>query len=172
VNGIAQKEFSNTMFYSAPEFYLYLKRSSNDYDTSLALNFAQSQILMNRKVTNPDDAILSSVRVQSLLNPDNIHIFFFDYTLKKYDAIKLRFGLSSNRQVDAMYGYLLDSTQRFLSMDCSYDSVAYASLLQKALNNSWTQLRDTLPIEVIARSIAYRTSIGIYNCIDMVDVAY
>jgi hypothetical protein len=104
VNGIAQKEFSNTMFYSAPEFYLYLKRSSNDYDTSLALNFAQSQILMNRKVTNPDDAILSSVRVQSLLNPDNIHIFFFDYTLKKYDAIKLRFGLSSNRQVDAMYG--------------------------------------------------------------------
>jgi len=96
LHGIAQSEFTDNLFYSPPEFNIYLSKSSNNFDTSLALNFTQSQILMNRTVTNATQAIGSSVRVQSLLNPDNIHVFFYDYTFQKYEDIKKRFALNSN----------------------------------------------------------------------------
>jgi len=67
---------------------------------------------------------------------------------------------------------MIDSVQTFLSMDCSYNSVAYGALMQKALNNSWTQLRDTMPIEVIARSIAYGAYVNTYSCNTMVNAVY
>ena len=96
------------------------------------------------------------MRVQSLLNPENIHEYLLDYTYGNYEDIKKRFALNSNMQVDAMYDYLIDATVIFLQQDCNYESVAYGSLLQKAMNNSWTQLRDTLPIEMIARTLSYQ----------------
>ena len=36
-HGIAQKEFTSGLYFSAPEFSLYLNKS-NPYDMSLALN--------------------------------------------------------------------------------------------------------------------------------------
>ena len=114
----------------------------------------------------------SSVRVQSLLNPENIHEYLLDYTYGNYEDIKKRFALNSNMQVDAMYDYLIDATVVFLQQDCTYESVAYGSLLQKAMNNSWTQLRDTLPIEMIARTLSYQIKETIYNCENMVNIAY
>ena len=41
------------------------------------------------------------------------------------------------------------------------------------MNNSWTQLRDTLPIEVIARTMSYQIKQNDnYNCIDMMNIVY
>jgi hypothetical protein len=57
IYGIASPEFTNTMFYSAPEFSTYLNQTTNSFDISLALTLAQSNILMNRTVTNATDAI-------------------------------------------------------------------------------------------------------------------
>ena len=39
----------------------------------------QSVTLLNRNVTNATYEASSSARVQSLLNPDNIHTFLFEY---------------------------------------------------------------------------------------------
>lgn len=80
----------------------------------MALNLTQSKLLLNRTVTSATKAVRSSVRVQSLLNPDNIHEYFFDYSLGKYEDIKKRFALNSNQQVDAMHDYLIDATVVFL----------------------------------------------------------
>ena len=54
------------------------------------------------------------MRVQSLLNPENIHQYLFDYSYGKYEDIKKRFALNSNSQVDAMYNYFIDATVVFL----------------------------------------------------------
>ena len=98
------------MYYSPPEFSMFLKKTAKKFDiSSLALNLTQSKILLNRKVTNPNDSIKSAVRVQSLLNPDNIHDFFLGYSLQKFEDLKLRFCLNSKQQVDAIYDYLIDS---------------------------------------------------------------
>ena len=99
-------------------------------------------------------------------------MFLFDYSYGKYDDIKKRFALNSDTQVDAMYSYLIDATVIFLQQECSYETVAYGSLLQKAMNNSWTHLRDSLPIEIIARTMAYQVKTGLYNCESMAYVAY
>ena len=107
--GIAQKEFTEALYYSPPEFSMYLNQTENRFNMSLALSLTQSKILMNPKVTNLNDAIKSAVRVQSLLNPDNIHDFFLGYSLQNFDDLKLRFSLNSNEQVEAMYNYLIDS---------------------------------------------------------------
>ena len=81
------------MFYKAPEFNEYLK-SSDTYDESLALNVTQTAKLLNRSVTEAEGA--NTAIVQSLLNPENIHVFFYDYIYKDYDSIKTRFALASN----------------------------------------------------------------------------
>lgn len=95
--GIANVAFSNSSFYSAPEFGLFLQDSErSSYSTSLGLTFAQSKVLLNRNVTAEAAEISNLARSQSLLNPDNIHEFFLDYTLGEYSTLKKRFGLVSN----------------------------------------------------------------------------
>ena len=106
--GISNTNFSDYLFYSAPEYGTYLQNTAlNDEDaTKYALNFTQSQILLNRNVTDPAQANGTAVRVQSLLNPDNLHVLFLGYYEKKYSLLRKRFGLDSDEQVDYLHSYL------------------------------------------------------------------
>ena len=112
--GIANKKFTDDLYYSPPEFGIYLKEYS-DLSNNLVLNLTQSKILLNYHVTNETFEEGSSARVQSLLNPDNIHELFFNYYQGRYDSIRRRFELTSNDQVDAVHDYLVDQIEYFLA---------------------------------------------------------
>ena len=89
--GISKDTFSHDLFTAAPEFGIWLAK--NDLDMSLALTFAQSQTLLDRNVQVKANRTAS--RVQSLLNPDNIHQFFLDHSSRKYSLLMQRFTLTS-----------------------------------------------------------------------------
>ena len=162
--GIANDTFTDNSFYSSPEFGIYLNNSST-LDSSLGLNFNQSKILLNRNVTG-EASISSTARAQSLLNPDNIHELFLDFTYKRYDTIRKRFLLTSNDQVMALHAYLLDMIEKFLQQDEEYIAVAYAQILQRTMSNSWHDIDRVLPLELAARSIAYQVASNNYTCED------
>ena len=94
--GIGYYGFSDGLFYTTPEFGTYLSSTRGEYNSSLSLNFTQSQILLARDVTTTTLQKFSSARVTSFLNPSNIHDFFMEYEKKKYSDLKRRFGLNSN----------------------------------------------------------------------------
>ena len=81
--------------------------------------------LLNRNVTG-EASISSTARAQSLLNPDNIHELFLDYTYERYTTIQKRFGLNSNDQVVALHSYLLNQIEQFLQQDEEYIAIAYS----------------------------------------------
>ena len=101
-------EFSGGMYYSSPEYGNFLQDRPEVYNsTELELSFNQSQILFNRSLTTLEEARTSAVRTQSLLNPDNIHYFYYYCTSGDDRAILMnRFQLTSLAQVDALFDYM------------------------------------------------------------------
>ena len=71
-----------------------------------------------------------------------------------YDPILRRFELTSRDQVDAMYAYLDSMVANFLLQGSSYNNVAFGSLMQKAMNQSFHLLEEVLPLEITARVFA------------------
>lgn len=67
-----------------------------------------------------------------------------------------------------MHSYLTFQIDHFLLMEADYNAVAYASLLQKAMNMTYVQLNATLPIELISRYMSYEVYIENYSCISFV----
>lgn len=130
MNGTSQREFTNHLFQAAPEFGIFLQNSTKYVNelSELALTFNQSKLLMNRTVTS-HDVSMSSARAQSLLNPDNVHEFYYQYSIGAYKTIKKRFKLSSDRQVDALMDYMTYQIEYFLNQGEHYDAVTYGQLL-------------------------------------------
>ena len=57
---------------------------------------------MNRDVGPESKDKKTTARVSSLLNPESVHSFFYDYDTGNYDRIKKRFNLTSNEQAEAL----------------------------------------------------------------------
>ena len=53
-----------------------------------------------------------------------------------------------------MHDYLDDMVVNFLLQGSSYNNVAFGSLMQKAMNQSFHLLEEVLPLEITARVFA------------------
>ena len=53
-----------------------------------------------------------------------------------------------------MYSYLDDMVTHFLLQGSSYNNIAFGSLMQKAMNQSFHLLEEVLPLEITARVFA------------------
>ena len=71
-----------------------------------------------------------------------------------------------------MRAYLIDSISDFLIGGCkdNYNSVAWAVLLQKTMNQTHAKLSEVLPMELLSRSIAYNAATQNYTCEAFMDV--
>ena len=70
--------------------------------------------------------------------------------------------------MEALRAYLINQIEEFLIADCkdNYNAVAWGTLMQKTMNATWITLNETLPIELISRSMALAVKVGNYTCTD------
>ena len=108
---------------------------------------------------------------QSLLNSDNMRAFYSLYELGNTDELMLRFEFSNHTQIPFMYQYIEHIIDAFLSQGSDYKNIALGSLMQKSLNNSYSLIEQTLPLDLSTRALASHIKTGGLDCAHYIDQA-
>ena len=65
-----------------------------------------------------------------------------------------------------MYSYLNSMVAKFLSQGSDYTNIALGSLVQKSLNNSYSFINETLPLDLTTRMLASYNKVQGKSCKD------
>jgi hypothetical protein len=99
-----------------------------------------------------------------------MRVFYIYYSEGAYGNIMTRFGLSSNSQIDLMYGYLEQMISDFLMFGGdSYEPTALGILNAKAVNSSYAVLENDFPIDVTTRNLASYFNQNSLSCATYID---
>ena len=139
-------------FPTQPEWSFYV--SANSGDPFYQFNTAESEELLNRDFES----------TKSLLNSDNQKRFKDLYDANDYDSIREQFGLKYDKQIELMNGYLNFIHHNWLQQGRHYDNIAMGTLVQKSLNNSYSFIRDTLPLDLTTRFFAEVNEKNNWDC--------
>lgn len=120
IPSIGVPSFDN-VFSTYPEYGFYVMNNGGTVDD--VLSYETTTYLLN-PVT--DDYI-------TLLNPDNMRVFYELYSEGMYDSIQVRF-LLNQKQADWMAGYLEKMIDLQLSQNGPYENSAMGILVQRTLN--------------------------------------
>jgi hypothetical protein len=117
----------DTVFTTQPEFAVYAAMNGATLEDEL--NAAQCQSLLANDTNS----------YKTLLNPDNMRMFYLYYSEGAYGNIMSRFGLTSYKQCDLMYGYLEQMVDDFIMFGSSdYTPTALGIVTAMALNDTFT----------------------------------
>ena len=95
--------------------------------------------------------------------------FYSLYELGNIEEIKLRFEMTNQTQISFVYAYIEHMIDSFLSQGSDYQNIALGTLMQKSINNSYSLIEETLPLDLTTRTLACWINRNAYNCHTYID---
>ena len=97
--------------------------------------------------------------------------FYSLYELGNNDELMLRFEFSNHTQIPFMYQYIEHIIDAFLSQGSDYKNIALGTLMQKSINNSYSLIEQTLPLDLSTRAFASYMKTNSFDCHHYIDQA-
>lgn len=111
---------------------------------------------------------------QTWLNPANLYAFYTAYDVQEYEAIKKRFLITENEQVDELMGYFKSLNTQYMALEgyggnIQYNS--YAQLFRAPIVKAQEMLEVFLPFQLASRWVAGTLKNSKETCFTLVNKA-
>lgn len=149
----------DSLFTTQPEYGIYVYLNNGTADDLLSPTTSKL-LLMN-----------DTQSYRTLLNPDNMRVFYEYFQEEDYTALATRFNVTQ-RQANMLKAYLEQMIDDFIMFGGpSYEPTALGIVTAKAINSSYAILENDLPIDVTTRNLASWMNQNGYTCASYINLA-